>query len=144
VNLAYEEGLAWGRASRTGAHVNAKPSILIVDDDPAVLGSLSFMLEAEGFDVCAIGDVCELLSCDSICGHDCLVVDYCMPVMNGFDVLRWLRERKVDAPALMITASPEAKLRARALEAGFARVIEKPLLDGALGDDIKAVISAPR
>ena len=109
MNLAYEEGLAWGRASRTGAHVNAKPSILIVDDDPAVLGSLSFMLEAE-----------------------------------GFDVLRWLRERKVDAPALMITASPEAKLRARALEAGFARVIEKPLLDGALGDDIKAVISAPR
>jgi hypothetical protein len=30
------------------------------------------------------------------------------------------------------------------LEAGFARVIEKPLLDGALCDDIKAVISAPR
>jgi CheY-like chemotaxis protein len=131
------------RASNTaGAQLKAKPSILIVDDDPAVLSSLSFMLEAEGFEVCAIGDVGELLSCKSIGEHDCLVLDYWMPVMNGFDVLRWLRDRMVDAPAVMITARPEATLRSRALEAGFARVIEKPLLDRALADDIKQVIGS--
>lgn len=124
--------------------MNPKPSILIIDDDPAVLGSLSFMLEAEGFNVCAVGDVCELLSCESISGHDCVVVDYWMPVMNGFDVLLWLQDRKVDTPAVMITARSEPKLRARALQAGFARVIEKPLLDRALADDIKQVIGSPK
>jgi len=124
--------------------LNPKPSILIIDDDPAVLGSLSFMLEAEGFNVCAVGDVCELLSCESISGHDCVVVDYWMPVMNGFDVLLWLQDRKVDTPAVMITARSEPKLRARALQAGFARVIEKPLLDRALADDIKQVIGSPK
>lgn len=127
-----------------GAQLNPKPSILIIDDDPAVLGSLSFMLEAEGFNVCAVGDVCELLSCESISGHDCVVVDYWMPVMNGFDVLLWLQDRKVDTPAVMITARSEPKLRARALQAGFARVIEKPLLDRALADDIKQVIGSPK
>jgi FixJ family two-component response regulator len=127
-----------------GAQLNPKPSILIIDDDPAVLGSLSFMLEAEGFNVCAVGSVCELLSCESISEHDCLVVDYWMPVMNGFDVLRWLRDRKVDAPAVMITARPEVKLRERALEAGFVRVVEKPLLDRALADDIRQVIASPK
>ena len=127
-----------------GAQLKAKPSILIVDDDPAVLSSLSFMLEAEGFEVCAIGDIGQLLSCGSIGEHDCLVLDYWMPVMNGFDVLRWLRDRKVDAPAVMITARSDATLRSRALEAGFARVIEKPLLDRVLADDIKQVIGSPK
>lgn len=102
------------------------------------------MLEAEGFEVLAIGDVQELLSCRSICEQDCMVLDYAMPVMNGFDVLQWLRDKKIDVPAIMTTGRSDARLRERALEAGFARVIEKPLLDRALGDDIRQVIGSPR
>ncbi|MGC1576717.1 MAG: response regulator [Beijerinckiaceae bacterium] len=124
--------------------MSPKLHILVVDDDPAVLSSLSFMLEAEGFEVLAIGDVGDLLSCGSICQQDCVVLDYAMPVMNGFDVLQWLRDKKINAPAIMITARPEARLRERALQAGFARVVEKPLLDRALADDIRQVIGSPR
>ena len=126
--------------------MNPKLRVLVVGDDPAILSSLSFKLEAEGFEVLAIaiGDVEDLLSCGSICEQDCVVLDCAMPVMDGFDVLQWLRDKRINAPAIMITASPEARVRAHALEAGFARVVEKPLLDRALADDIWQVIGSRR
>ena len=71
---------------------------------------------------------------------DCLIVDYRMPVMNGFDVLLWLRERNVTAPAILITGHPDWMLRSRALAAGFARVVEKPLLENQLVDSIREVM----
>jgi two-component system, LuxR family, response regulator FixJ len=120
----------------------AVPLILIVDDDAAVLNSLSFMLETEGFKVCAFGNVGDLIMAKSMPDPDCLVVDYNMPVMNGFDVLQWLREKRVKAPAILITGHPDRMLRGRALAAGFARVVEKPLLDTELVDDIREVMVA--
>jgi FixJ family two-component response regulator len=116
------------------------PLILIVDDDAAVLNSLGFLLEAEGFEVCALGDVGELLLSEQMPDPDCLILDYYMPVMNGMDVLRWLRERNIRAPAILITGRPDHKLCKRALAAGFAKVVEKPLLSTRLADEIREVI----
>jgi two-component system response regulator FixJ len=103
--------------------------ILVVDDDTAVLNSLGFMLEIEGFDVRPFSDIGELLHADSIHEANCLVVDYLMPGMNGFDVLRSLRKKQITAPAILITARSDKTLVGRAAAAGFARVVEKPLLE---------------
>ena len=111
--------------------------ILIVDDDAAVLNSLGFMLETEGFEVRAFSDIGELLHADSIHEANCLVVDYRMPAMNGFDVLRSLRKRQITAPAILITARSDKTLVGRAEAAGFARVVEKPLLEDDLVDSIR-------
>jgi two-component system, LuxR family, response regulator FixJ len=111
-----------------------------VDDDAAVLNSLSFMLETEGFAVCAFGDIGELLLIDCVPKADCLVVDYRMPVMDGFDVLRWLRAQSVTAPAILITGFSDHALLERALAAGFTRVVEKPLLEDRLVDDIRQLL----
>jgi two-component system response regulator FixJ len=118
----------------------AMPLILVVDDDAAVLNSLGFMLESEGFKVRTLGDIRDLLLEEFRPQPDCLVVDYGMPVMNGFDVLHWLREKKVNAPAILITGRPNDGLRDRALAAGFSRVVEKPLLGVKLADDIREVL----
>jgi FixJ family two-component response regulator len=48
----------------------------------------------------------------------CLVVDYKLPDMNGLDLIVELRRRKVDLPAILITAHPNAGLRGRAARAG--------------------------
>ena len=122
----------------------SRPVILVVDDDAAVLNSLTFMLETEGFDVRALGDVGELLLAETIPDPDCLVVDYRMPVMNGFDVLYWLRDKKVTAPAILITGHPDPKLHERALAAGFSCVVEKSLLGATLTAGIREVIAGHR
>ena len=112
--------------------VVSRALILVVDDDTAVLNSLGFMLETEGFEVCAFSDIGELLHADSIREANCLVVDYRMPAMNGFDVLRALRRRRITAPAILITPRCDETLLGRAVAAGFARVVEKPHLEDEL------------
>ena len=111
--------------------------ILVVDDDTAVLNSLRFMLATEGFEVRAFSDIGELLHADSIREANCLVVDYRMPAMNGFDVLRALRTRRITAPAILITPTSDETLVGRAAAAGFAKVVEKPHLDDQLVDAIR-------
>jgi FixJ family two-component response regulator len=106
--------------------------VLVVDDDTAVLNSLGFMLETEGFEVCAFSDIGELLHADSIREANCLVVDYRMPAMNGFDVLSSLRSRQITAPAILITSRSDETLVKRAAAAGFAQVVEKPHLEDEL------------
>ena len=120
----------------------AAPLIIVVDDDAAVLNSLSFMLEAEGFKVRAFGDIGELIMAAPMPDAACLILDYAMPAMNGFGVLQWMRERQIKAPAILITARHDRHLRSRALAAGFSRVVEKPLLDHALIDDVRHAIDA--
>ncbi len=110
----------------------ARAVILLVDDDAAVLNSLGFMLEIEGFEVRAFSDIGELFHANSIHEANCLVVDYLMPVMNGLDVLRSLRKSQITAPAILITARSDKTLVGRAAAAGFARVVEKPHLDDEL------------
>jgi len=106
--------------------------VLVVDDDMAVLNSLGFMLETEGFEVRAFSDIGELLHADSIREANCLVVDYRMPAMDGFDVLRSLRRRQITAPAILLTGSSDETVGGRAVAAGFARVVEKPHLEDEL------------
>jgi two-component system, LuxR family, response regulator FixJ len=130
--------------ARGFAEMVSRALILVVDDDTAVLNSLGFMLETEGFEVRAFSDIGELLHADSIHEANCLVVDYLMPVMNGFDVLRSLRKKQITAPAILITARSDKTLVGRAAAAGFARVVEKPLLENELVDSIRGLTAQVR
>lgn len=57
--------------------------ICILDDDPGVLQSLQFRLEAHGFSVRPFRAAVALLTCIDPDNVDCLVVDYKMPQMDG-------------------------------------------------------------
>jgi two-component system, LuxR family, response regulator FixJ len=116
------------------------PLVLIIDDDAAVLRSLGFLLETEGYAVIACGDVGELLSLE-IPRPRCLIIDFRMPVMNGFDVLRWLRGKNIDAPAILITGRLDASLHKLAIARGFVRVLEKPVLGNTLTEVVRDVIA---
>jgi two-component system, LuxR family, response regulator FixJ len=111
------------------------PVVAIVDDDPAVAGSLKFSLELEGFTVRAYGSAAEFLDAgDFACA--CCVVDQRMPGMSGMDLIAALRDRKVDTPAILLTSHPNAAVSARAARAGVP-IVEKPLLGNALVDKIR-------
>lgn len=119
------------------------PTVLVVDDDPAVRKSLKFSLEVEGFAVRLYANGQELLDAPDLPIRACLVIDQRMPDMPGLDVVQRLRERNVVLPAILITSHPSAAVRGRAEGAGVA-VVEKPLLTDALLHQIHDALARPR
>jgi len=121
-----------------------RPLILIIEDDSAVLTSLSFMLEVAGFETFPFDKVIRLLKAERLPEIACLVVDYRMPTMNGIELLEHLRERQILAPAVLMIEyiKPSDKIvRERALAAGFAGVVDKTILHENLVDEIRRVLA---
>ena len=85
-----------------------RPIIAVVDDDPAVCGSLKFALELEGFAVRTYHSGAELIRADALEGFDCFVVDQRMPGMTGMELVEVLRARRVLTPAILIISHPNA------------------------------------
>jgi two-component system, LuxR family, response regulator FixJ len=117
--------------SQSGEVDRALPILLVVDDDAAVLNSLKFALQLEGFTVRAYSSAQELLDEPELPGTGCLLVDYYMPDKTGLELLAEVRRRNVKLPALLITGNPTVAVRRQAAEAGIP-LLEKPLLGNGL------------
>jgi FixJ family two-component response regulator len=117
--------------------------VLVVDDDLAVRESLKFALELEGLAVHVCGSGSELLEHPDLAQARCLILDYRMPVMDGFEVLDRLAARKIVLPVILITSDVTGALQHRAASHGVRRVLEKPLSDSALVENIQDVLSCP-
>jgi FixJ family two-component response regulator len=113
--------------------------IAVIEDDVAVLHSLQFALEAQGYRVCAFERASEALSRPALQGVDCLVIDYGLPDLTGVALLGRLRKRGVTCPAVFIASTPTARCR-REVAASGAQLVEKPLLGDVLGDQIRAML----
>ncbi|WP_332658726.1 response regulator transcription factor [Brevundimonas sp.] len=118
-----------------------RPSILLVEDDPAVVNALKFSLELEGFEVRAYADGETLLASTPLPTSGCLVLDYNLPGMDGLNLLERLRASNVDLPAILITTNPRRALRMQAALAGV-EIVEKPLLTDALRDSVRCALGA--
>lgn len=117
-----------------------KPTVYVVDDDAAVLGSLRFLLETDGFAVRTFRNGTALLNAVRDDGVDCFVIDYKMPDINGIDLALRLRQFENRAPVILITGYPDENISARAAAAGVEDVILKPLLDENLIKRIRRAI----
>jgi two-component system, LuxR family, response regulator FixJ len=113
--------------------------VIVVDDDPAVLNSLKFAFEIEGFDVRAYPSAGALLDNGGLPGRGCLVLDYQMPGMNGLALLKRLRDRGETLPALLIT-TPNAAVYSQAAAAGVP-IVEKPLFGDTLVGKVRDMLA---
>jgi two-component system response regulator FixJ len=121
--------------------IQGQSVVLVVDDDVAVRDSLKFSLELEGLLVQVFGSGAELLALPDLPDACCLVLDYKMPVMDGFEVLARLAADRIELPVILITSPATEAIRRRAAAAGVEQVLEKPLLDSTLVDHIRSILS---
>ena len=116
--------------------------ILIAEDDAAVRRSMQLLLRAHEYDVRAYTSGSALLSDPYALSGNCLVVDYRMPDVTGFDILRDLRAEGWLGAAILVTGYYGTDLVNRATQEGFDAVLEKPLMDQVLLNTIAGVIAA--
>ena len=78
--------------------------ILLVEDEPGLVLTLTDRLMAEGYDVESEGDAVKGLARGSAGSFDVILLDVMLPGGGGFDVCRTLRQRGVQTPIMMLTA----------------------------------------
>ena len=125
---------------QTGNKAQLRPTVFVVDDDPAVRNSLKFSLELEGFAVRLYADGRELLADSHLPAYGCLVIDQVMPGKSGLDVVEALRQRGISNPAVLTVSGSSQQVHRRAAAAGIT-VIEKPFFGNALIDAIRASLT---
>ena len=122
-----------------------RPRLLLVEDDPGVRRSLQLLLSARGFDVRAYASGSALLAdLDAQRGAVVLVADFKMDEIDGVALLNALRGADWRGPALLITAHATPDVLERAAKAGFARVLEKPLVEYALTEAVERLAPVHR
>lgn len=123
--------------------------LLAVEDQPEVLEYLRRLLEEQGAQVTAAASAGEALALLDAGGHtaiDVLLTDIGMPGMDGYGLVRTLREDiGVDAqalPAVAVTALARADDRKRALASGFQEHVAKPYSVAQLVSAVRKVLAA--
>ena len=122
-------------------------TILVVDDDPAVLESYGRLLRRLGHRVLLSEDSERVRTDpDSLSGIDLLILDQRMPRTSGLALLDSLRRRVATGlvPAvILISALPSDELRDEAARLGVAEVIEKPVDTRRLLASVRAALEGP-
>ena len=101
--------------------------ILLVDDEEALARVLARALSTAGFDVSTARDGRDALDAFEREEFDLVISDITMPRMNGIDLLRAVRQRDIDIPVVLITASPLVESAMEAVEYGATRYLSKPV-----------------
>jgi FixJ family two-component response regulator len=100
--------------------------IAVVDDDSSILKSLEYLLESADHAVLAFASAAAMLESDCLATIDCLISDIDMPVIDGFDLLRVVREARPELPIILITGHPEMLDRLPPMDARRRLVFKKP------------------
>jgi len=106
--------------------------IAVVDDDPAVLESTQFLLEAEGHSVGSFASGSDLFKTLAASPFDGLILDHHMPGLTGLEVARLLRASGHNLPIMLISGAMTVDIASRAAEIGVEKVVDKPVSDDEL------------
>ena len=100
--------------------------ILLAEDEPGLVLTVTDLLAAEGYEVEAAPDGDSGLSKALSREFDLIILDVMLPKKNGFDICRELRQRAVDSAILMLTAKTQVVDRVVGLKLGADDYLAKP------------------
>jgi DNA-binding response OmpR family regulator len=102
------------------------PSVLIIEDDPALLRGLRDNFESQAFRVHLARDGRAGLSAALAHPPDLLLLDIMLPKMNGYEICRAVRAKQLEMPIIMLTAKGQEEDIVRGLELGADDYVTKP------------------
>ncbi|MGV3489235.1 MAG: response regulator [Tuberibacillus sp.] len=114
--------------------------ILVVDDEPSIVTLLEFNLKKSGYDVITATDGKKALEMAEDETPDLLVLDLMLPEMDGMEVCRELRMRRIMVPILMLTAKDEEFDKILGLELGADDYMTKPFSPREVVARVKAIL----
>ncbi|ASP46880.1 response regulator [Cognaticolwellia beringensis] len=103
--------------------------ILVVDDNPAILDSLSALLSAQGY---FINTACHGLAASEKLQNDCydlIIVDHLMPIMNGIQLTKHIRQHEIysEKPVIFMTTQGRKTVKNICDTSLFSAIIDKPI-----------------
>jgi DNA-binding response OmpR family regulator len=114
--------------------------VLVVDDEKGLAEAVRRGLTNEGFVVDVMHDGVSGLWASTENSYDVILLDLMLPLKNGYDVLKELREHKVSTPVLMLTAKDGEYDQADAFDLGADDYLTKPFSFPVLVARIRALI----
>ena len=100
--------------------------ILIVEDEVLLADTIKTMLEAKGFEAEAVYDGEDGRDYAETGVYDLLILDVMMPKLNGYEVARAVRAKRVSTPILILTAKSALEDRVEGLDSGADYYLTKP------------------
>ncbi len=100
--------------------------ILIIEDDPAIMKGIEIALAEEGYSVSSSADGTAGLELAIESRPDLLILDIMLPGMNGFNICRELRQKKINIPILILSCKKEEIDKVLGFETGADDYLTKP------------------
>src|SRR6185369_461470 len=127
-----------------GAMTEALPTIIVIDDDPAVRDALGSLLRSVGLQAKLHASVPEFLKAGRPDGPTCLVLDVRLPGQSGLDLQRELSEANIHLPIIFITGHGDIPMSVQAMKGGAIEFMTKPFRDQELLDAIQLGLAQDR
>jgi two-component system response regulator FixJ len=117
-------------------------TVALIEDDEAILRSLTLLLQGNGLAVRAYPSALDFLADREGWPPECVVSDIRMPGMSGLELLRELKARDAPVPLILITGHGDIAMAVQAIKQGAFEFIEKPFDDERLTETIAQAIES--
>src|SRR5271168_703425 len=124
--------------------LDAKPTVLVIDDDPDLRASIARLLRSLDMDTLLFGSISDFLESVPPNGPTCLVLDVRLPDQSGLDLQRELAAANRNIPIIFITGHGDIPMSVQAMKGGAIEFLTKPFRDQELLDAIQLGLSRDR
>jgi FixJ family two-component response regulator len=128
------------RLLRVFAMPPATPTVVVVDDDISVRESLELLIQNEGWQAALFESAHEFLAQLPAVTPNCLILDINLPDLSGLDIQQRISDEKFSIPIIFITGYGDIPTSVRAMKAGAAEFLTKPLNDRILIEAIRDAV----
>lgn len=120
------------------------PIVFVVDDDASVRRSTERLMRSEGLRVLTFATAREFLKQPHTDRPACLILDVRMPGLSGIDLQAELKASGIDVPIIFMTGHGDIPMTVRAMKAGAAEFLTKPVKSRNLIEAVRVAIERDR